>query len=270
MATVTRRAFWCVLALGSSLVAASAAAEPPFRPEPAPSYSLSLEDADAAPLPSFRHHGVTFVLGTPGEHYQIRVTNPYGERVEAVVSVDGRDAVSGRRGDYVSQRGYVLGPYESVLIEGFRQSLERVASFRFVDPEDSYSARLGTPQNVGIVGVAFFRERRHLRSPVPIARPRLEDSKPRPSSARASAAKGANESDSRLGTEYGESIVSRVNETRFERRSSRPERVVTLRYDDADGLIARGIDLSGVRPYSRHVEPEAFPDSRFAAPPPAR
>jgi hypothetical protein len=262
-----------------------------------------LEDASGGALPVFYHEGRTFVLGEPGERYVVRVTNPTAERVEAVVSVDGRDAISGRVADYRAQRGYIVPPYGSVTIDGFRQSLSAVAAFRFANPEDSYSARMGTPENVGIVGVALFAERNRRPAPQPVLRA------PRPSarydadgpsarderdsrradgaatrrsaeSAPPAPAKGEAESRGRgptaaprdsvdnLGTEYGETRESNVVEVPFERASSRPTRVLSVRYDDVDGLRARGID---VRPrWSRRApeEPEAFPNSRFAQPPP--
>ena len=56
----------------------------------------------------------------------------------------------------------------------------------------------------------------------------------------------------------------------FTRQSNSPARVITLRYDDAAGLHARGIETYQ-RPwpvwYHYPVEPRAFPDSRFAPPP---
>ena len=55
------------------------------------------------------------------------------QRIEAVVTVDGRDVISGQVGDYTKQRGYVIDAYDSVLIEGFRRSMNTVAAFRFTN-----------------------------------------------------------------------------------------------------------------------------------------
>ena len=44
-------------------------------------------------------------------------------------------------------------------ITGWRKSLERTAAFYFTDLGDSYAARTGRPQNVGVIGVAVFQER---------------------------------------------------------------------------------------------------------------
>ena len=75
-----------------------------------------------------------------------------------------------------------------------------------------------------------------------------------------------------LGTEFGETRENVVSSVSFERASpTQPVLVSTLRYDDADGLSARGIDLSGLGYYQRSApsaEPQAFPVSHFAQPPP--
>jgi hypothetical protein len=151
-----------VALLGVFGVASVCSAESPWRrrPVPPPPYRVSIEDVFGATLPTFQQGRQTFVLGEPGARYNIRVSNPTSERVEVVVTVDGRDVVSGELGDYVKQRGYLIEPWDSVLIEGFRRSLDDVAAFRFTDRRESYSARRGTPQHVGVIGAAFFTEKK--------------------------------------------------------------------------------------------------------------
>jgi hypothetical protein len=219
------------------------------------------------------------VLGEPGERYVIRVDNPTAERVEAVVTVDGRDAVSGEPGDYVAQRGYLIEPWGTLTVEGFRRSLDEVAAFRFTARGRSYSARRGTPENVGVIGVALFPERERPRAPIARPRPRaVPESEYRPAPSAPSAGRGddaARESrkagPSNIGTEYGESQGSSVVEVAFQRRSpTHPQAVLRVRYDDYQGLEARGIDLSSLGyAYRDSTEPEPFPlsRSRFAPPP---
>lgn len=305
------------------LVGVSSNAEPPYARTWATPYGVSLEDETGNTLRAFRHEGETFVLGYMGERYRVRILNRSGERVEAVLSVDGRDAVSGGVGDYGEQRGYIVPPHGSIVVDGFRQSLDRVARFRFSDPSSSYSSKMGTPENVGVIGVAFFRERAWPRraftapredpwessersgrdreeasrapagaSPAPSA-PRkaggdgYRDERA-PAEKRSNASTGQASSESyrrdwpwrreprddertkgRLGTEYGESGWSPVSEVPFRRQNpGQPDAVLTLRYDDAEGLAARGIDVYP-RPYWRALaEPEPFPRNRFAPPPP--
>lgn len=288
-------------ALGATTLVAAVNAHPP---SPYPPCGVSLEDEGGNVLRSFRRDGTTFVLGYMGERYNVRLTNHTDRRVEAVLSVDGRDAVSGDRGDFVHQRGYLVPPHGSVVVNGFRQSLERAAAFRFSEPASSYSARMGTLENVGVIGVAFFSERIIRRSAPPPYVPDDYDSRPRsdtwgggsgraspaPRAEQAPAARSSRDaapapakrrangyddvdretSPSRLGTEYGESTYSPVSEVPFQRQNPfRPDAVVSVRYDDADGLAARGFDVYA-RPWwseRRPSElPDPFPASHFAAP----
>src|SRR3546814_1568020 len=92
----------------------------------------------------------------------VGLTNTSGERVLVVLSVDGVNAVTGEDAD-PSQAGYVLAPWQSTEIDGWRKSLDEVARFRFTDLPDSYAARTGRPGNVGVIGIAVFRERRVAR-----------------------------------------------------------------------------------------------------------
>ncbi len=94
----------------------------------------------------------------PGHRYAVRLHNRSGRRVLAVLSVDGINAVDGRTAD-LHQAGYVLGPGEALEVAGWRKSLDAVAQFVFVDPAASYAARTGRPDNLGVIGVAVFRER---------------------------------------------------------------------------------------------------------------
>lgn len=249
-------------------------------------YTVTLEDKWGNPLPHYYHKGKVFVLGNYGERYNIRVRNRTNRRIEAVVSVDGRDAVSGKVGDYIEQRGYILKPYGSVLIEGFRQSLSEVAAFRFTEPSNSYSSRMGTPQNVGVVGVAIFPEkvRYHPQPPRPLAVPESRSGYPKKSSEysnRNRAPAGSAEAEDRaaavspehrrsrsdysrksermdegassmgssrnnLGTEYGESRYSRVREIPFKRANPSSPSRIIALYYDD----SEGLVSRGIRLYS--------------------
>jgi hypothetical protein len=204
----------------------------------------------------------------------------------------------------------LIEPWGSLLVEGFRRSLDEVAAFRFTGKGGSYSARRGTPQHVGVIGVAIFPEK--LRPPAPVWRPRRryqpeseyraptpsapratdrdapraqgsrsapsaanesfgDDAAPRKRKSESADARGSGSGPSNIGTEYGERESSSVVEVSFERRSpTHPAVLLRLRYDDYDGLSARGIDLSSLGyAYGYDDEPQPFPysQSRFAPPP---
>jgi hypothetical protein len=147
-----------------------------------PPYELTLEDEFGNTLPAFRHRGELFAMGNYGQRYNVRVTNRTGRRVEAVVTVDGRDVISGSPGDFKRQRGYLIDPYGTVVIEGFRTNMSEVAAFRFTTPGNSYSSRMGSPENVGVIGAAFFPEAPPPPPrPVPLPMPMPESRAPRDS-----------------------------------------------------------------------------------------
>ena len=69
---------------------------------------VRVQDESGRELPTFHHAGQSYVLGRFGERYDIRVENRTGRRVEAVVTVDGRDVMTGEVGDFVHARGYLI------------------------------------------------------------------------------------------------------------------------------------------------------------------
>src|SRR5580700_7270933 len=83
--------------------------------------------------------GEYWVAGRPGAKYAVRVRNHSGGRVLAVMAVDGVNVLSGATAGF-DQQGYIFSA-------------------------GSYAERTGRPANVGVIGVALFRER---APPVPV------------------------------------------------------------------------------------------------------
>ena len=243
---------------------------------------IDLVDRDSGRvLPEYGHHGRIHVPGEPGRDYTVRLRNQSGERVLVVLSVDGVNAVTGQTAA-PSQAGYVLGPWESADIAGWRKSLDDVARFYFTDLPDSYAARTGRPGNVGVVGIAVFRERqRHLPYPLPGPPVAPQDGFDRdearaaaPSSAREAATADAignapaPRSGAPLGTGHGAREWAPVGQTRFDRASRRPAQVTELHYDDARTLVALGVmPPAHGWPHWPRREPMAFPNGFVADPP---
>jgi hypothetical protein len=120
--------------------------------------TVSLRDAWGEPLDAMHVGDRTYVVGQQGERYSVVISNHTGRRFEAVATVDGLDVISGKVGSF-GNRGYVLMPHASLEIDGFRQSEDAVAAFRFAKVRDSYAAGRGDARNVGVIGIAFFAER---------------------------------------------------------------------------------------------------------------
>lgn len=116
-----------------------------------------IDRTSGASLPVYYHHGDYWVAGKPGAAYAISVRNKIGERVLAVTSVDGVNILSGDAAGW-AQTGYVFGPYFNYQITGWRKSNSEVAAFEFSASSDSYASRTGRPDQVGVIGVALFRE----------------------------------------------------------------------------------------------------------------
>jgi hypothetical protein len=241
------------------------------------------------PALTFGHDGETFVLGHVGERYTLRVVNRSGRRVEAVVSVDGRDVIDGKPGDWRGKRGYLVPAWGSVDIDGWRLSQSEAAAFRFSTVSDSYAAKTGNAREVGVIGVAIFPERWYPPRPYPMApvpgngglrndsdglprgngAPRAEEgstASPAPVSPSAKSARRPG-----LGTEFGEAVSSQVTEVPFQRALQRPDVVIGARYDDRQGLLALGVDVDGAMTEAqlrRGAEPFPVVDRGYASPPP--
>ena len=221
--------------------------------------------------------GQRFVVGTPGHEYAVRIRNLTGERVLAVTSVDGVNVISGETAS-PDQSGYVIDGRGSVEIAGWRTSLQRTSAFYFTDLGDSYAARTGRPANVGIVGVAVFREQAAPIAQAPANRIAAEASagaRENAPAARAdapvdtAAADSARKAQSRmpaaqLGTGFGRDETSYAQRVQFRRASDSPTETVTFRYDRRENLVAMGV-LAAPLDVSR--APDAFPGMRFVPPP---
>ena len=120
---------------------------------------VTIEDENGNLLPAAVHAGTLYVGGEKDQRYKIRVRNLTAWQVCCVVSVDGRNAISGEPGS-PDDEGYVVPAHGETVIDGWRRNDREVAAFRFSSPDDSYSAQRGSPENVGIIGVAVFEEDR--------------------------------------------------------------------------------------------------------------
>jgi len=142
--------------------------------------TVSLRQESGGVYPGFFAGGKYYAIGEAGQRYIIVIRNNTGYRYECVASVDGLDVIDGRTAAY-TKRGYLIQPYGTLEIEGFRRSEDAVAAFRFSSVRGSYTARSGKGDaNVGVIGVAFFNEegtrptwtpeelrRRHSADPFP-------------------------------------------------------------------------------------------------------
>ena len=211
-------------------------------------------------LPLYRHDGRWYVAGEPGREYEVRVRSRQPQRLLAVASVDGVNVVTGETA-HPRQSGYVLDAYGETQIDGWRKSMNRVARFYFTDLGDSYAARTDRPDDVGVIGIALFKEKNHYRAPWAKDAERDDRS---PQGAAPYSKSERRSAEPQLGTGHGRSERSPVRYTEFERASGRPDEVVTIYYDSYRNLQARGVVPRERRWAS--AEPRAFP-GRFVPDP---
>ncbi|HUP30234.1 MAG TPA: hypothetical protein VM122_08690 [Usitatibacter sp.] len=229
-----------------------------------------VDRASGRELPVHWHEGRAYVVGKPGNEYQVTARNRRGEDLLAVISVDGVNVLSGDTAS-AGQQGYILASWSRFEIKGWRKSLGEIAAFYFTSLGDSYAARTDRPGNVGVIGVALFR-----RAPAQVARneappaphwdsPR-EKAEGRSQSSDSSAAKRleapAAAAAPPLGTGHGRREESHVTYAEFERASRTPAETIAIYYDSYRNLVARGVLAS---PTARR-DPDPFP-ARFAPDP---
>ena len=109
-------------------------------------------------LTPYRHDGKLYVAGTPGDRYFIELRSRSAQRVLTVLAVDGINVLTGQTAAAL-QSGYVIDGRQSYGISGWRKSMDDVAQFVFTALPDSYAARTGRAGNVGVIGVAVYRDR---------------------------------------------------------------------------------------------------------------
>lgn len=226
-------------------------------------------------LPLYYHQGEYWVAGQPGSSYAVDIKNRSRGRILAVLSIDGINAISGQAAAAVPDDGYVLDSRQQWAIQGWRKSDQQVAAFYFSHSEDSYAARTGRPRDIGVIGVAVFREREPQPQP-PILRnseaqksatpaaqasgadmaDRAAPAMPPPSSPAAAAAPNASVAAEsrqatapaapapvapRLGTGHGALERSVTRTTEFHSASSSPAQIIRIRYDSYANLVAQGV-----------------------------
>ena len=119
----------------------------------------------AAPLfPAADGSDRLYLQAFKGRAYSLVVHNRSGERVGVLIAVDGLNVVNGERTSLAAgEPMYILGPWETATIRGWRTSLDNVRQFVFVDEERSYASRTDQANgDMGWIRVLSFRENRPL------------------------------------------------------------------------------------------------------------
>ena len=133
----------------------------PFAARAAGDARLRLETlVDGQPLAEHWHDGTTYVEALRGREYSLRITNLESCRVAVAVSVDGRNVIDAQHGSAADASKWILGPWQSIVLDGWQISGAQARRFFFTTEERSYAEWLGDASNAGVVEAVAFREQR--------------------------------------------------------------------------------------------------------------
>lgn len=110
------------------------------------------------PVAEYDDGGLTYIEGKEGTEFAIRMRNRTSKRVLFVPTIDGLSVMDGKEASFDSS-GYIVGPYDTETIDGWRVSDGEVAKFFFAKVKESYAAKTNKGGNEGIIGCAVIREK---------------------------------------------------------------------------------------------------------------
>lgn len=243
------------------------------------------------PLKEYAHDGKIYIEGREETRFSLRLRNNSAQRKLFIPSIDGLSVMDGKDASFESS-GYIVRPYSSVTIDGWRTSPREVAEFFFSSPNESYGKKKGKGANLGVIGVAVFGEKLYTvlkhdpRDNIgwPIQFPKqdwwpyngttpLYSFYSVSSCSMNSSGKVAgfyansdgvvcNYSNQALGTGWGGTKKSEVTMVDFEREDN-PREVFEVFYNTREQLEKMGVSLAKEPVY---VSPQAFP-GQFCEPP---
>lgn len=100
-----------------------------------------------------------YIEGRRGSEFELFFNNNSSKRVIVVPSVDGLSVLDGKPASDHS-KGFVLGPWGSVIVPGWILDNNSAAKFVFEAQQQSYSEQSGYgTTNVGVIGAKIFEEK---------------------------------------------------------------------------------------------------------------
>lgn len=192
---------------------------------PYPNFQIEVL-VNGRPLAEYYARGRTYVEALRGAEYELRLRNTSSDRVAVALSVDGLNTIDARHTSAWNASKWVIEPYQTITISGWQMSSERARRFYFTDERDSYGAKLGQTENLGVIAAVFFRERRPVIVPPPYPITRDRDKDDSEMSARAQSAPR----EEKAATGIGRNVRNDVHWVDMD-LESRPAGEVTIRYE---------------------------------------
>jgi hypothetical protein len=240
------------------------------------------------PLEQYPARGRLYVEAIAGEEYALRIYNPLPDRVAVALAVDGLNSIDARHTTARAASKWVIEPYGTITIAGWQMSSTRSRRFYFTTERDSYAAKLGRAEDVGLISAVFFRERRPIAIVIPPPRPIPLEDRRRPDAqkeersgrdapdststrgqARDRAAAPVPQDDEYAATGIGRSVEHDVRWTHLDLEDA-PVGVVSLRYEYQPALVRLGIlprPYPQPDPLQRRERARGFRDQQFCPEP---
>jgi hypothetical protein len=108
--------------------------------------------------PEIAARGTRYIEASKGQEYGVRLTNQTGSRVAVALTVDGLNTIDGKHSSARDAAKWVLGPWETVTIEGWQVGADSARRFVFTSEDKSYGAWIGDTRNLGTISAAVFHE----------------------------------------------------------------------------------------------------------------
>lgn len=241
------------------------------------------------PVYEYAARGTNYIEALKNREYSVRLRNRTAERIAIALSVDGLNSIDARTTTAGDARKWVLGPYETITLDGWQTSSATARRFFFTTEEKSYGNWLGRTQNLGLVAAAVFREKRQPISIYGVPRLQREESQSRGDESSSPPAPmgqaGGAEAEGRIlprhpddlpkksddlaATGIGQETSHPVREVFFDSEDS-PTAVLDLRYEYRDSLVRLGVlpvDDRCCDSLSRRERARGFQESGFAPDP---
>ena len=211
-------------------------------------YSMEIL-VDGRPMEEHAARGRTYLEALEGRDYSIRLRNRTGTRVAVALSVDGLNTIDARTTTPEEASKWILGPYQTIVIDGWQTGPSTARRFFFTSEDRSYGAWLGKTRNLGVIAAAFYKERPGLPAPIwkegeGADRPDgpMRDSSPSPGSRESvrSEAYGSPPPDDNAATGIGREVGHSVRRVPFDAEPS-PVAVLQVRYEYRDALVRLGV-----------------------------
>ena len=226
---------------------------------------------NGAPAHEYNARGTTYIEAHQNAEYAVRLRNTTGRRIAVALAVDGLNSNDAKTTTARQAAKWVIGPYETVVIEGWQTDQRHAMKFFFTTEDASYGAWLGKTTNLGVIEAVAYRER--------VIRQDISDSSVRrrlaPRSAGAAApapteqrkqAEAGKPSDDLAATGIGRRVDNPVRKIRLDLESD-PSAHVRVRYEYRPQLVALGV-LPAISPdLNRRELAQGFDDFEFCPDP---